>query len=158
MRKAFNLFWLSLCAVVVVGVWSGRIHARLTGTDPGTDIFCVGPSGAEMCVSSTGSLVPTTTNVSSLGTSSLKFKDANLAGNASIGGTMAVTGASTFGAALQPMVQTSYQIARLTPAASGYIIVNTTRKTICISTGTGVGAWVFISTQAADVTADSQCY
>jgi hypothetical protein len=48
----------------------------------------------------TSTVTPKTTNTVDIGSSSLKFKDLYLAGNASVGGTLAVTGATTLSAAL----------------------------------------------------------
>ena len=63
----------------LIGLLSGCPQlalARLTGTAPATaDIFCVGPSGAEACVDSSGGFLPTTDNDAALGTSSLRWSD-----------------------------------------------------------------------------------
>lgn len=80
MRSAF------LSSLLFIGILAAvhTVSARLVGTNPGTDVFCVGgtPSTAtnEICVDATGNIVPTTTGVSSLGTSSLAFKDLYVSG------------------------------------------------------------------------------
>lgn len=73
MKKSLKLAGLLLAAVLVLGISQGRVFARITGTEPGTDIWCVGPSGAEVCVDVSGNLLPTTDNDATLGTSSLRF-------------------------------------------------------------------------------------
>jgi hypothetical protein len=95
MKKIAYLF----SALLILALVTGRVSARLTGTDPGTDVWCVGPSSFEICVDVLGNLIPTTTNIGSLGTSSLKWKDLILAGNATVGGTLTQTGSLTLGIA-----------------------------------------------------------
>jgi len=69
MKKPLYLIF----AVLVAALGYNLVSARLTGTDPGTDIFCVGPSGAEICVDASGNLIPTTDSDTTVGTSSLRF-------------------------------------------------------------------------------------
>jgi hypothetical protein len=95
MKKSLNFFALISTAVLILGISTGKIYARVTGTNPGTDVACFGPSALEVCVDVSGNILPTTTNIGSLGTSALKFKDLFLAGNASVAGTLSVTGATT---------------------------------------------------------------
>ena len=45
MKKYLNLAGLLMCAALIVGVYSGRVYARLSGTEPGTDVWCMGVSG-----------------------------------------------------------------------------------------------------------------
>lgn len=73
MKKLLNLAGLILVATLILGVSTGRIYARLTGTNPGTDVWCVGVSGAEVCVDTSGNFIPTTDNDTTLGTSSLRW-------------------------------------------------------------------------------------
>ncbi len=94
MKKSLHLLALVVSSVLLVGISTGKIHARLTGTT-GTAETCWGAAGVEVCVDSSGNWIPTTTNVGSLGTSSLKWKDLFLAGNTTIGGTAAITGNTT---------------------------------------------------------------
>lgn len=77
--------------------------ARVTGTSPtGTsaDIWCAGPSGAEVCVDSSGNLIPTTDDDADLGTPALQFRHLNIDGDASIdsvtAASMTVSGAASF--------------------------------------------------------------
>lgn len=72
MKKALFLF----SALLLLAISSGRVSARLTGTEPGTDVWCAGPSGAEICVDVSGNLIPTTNNDATLGTSALAFSSA----------------------------------------------------------------------------------
>jgi len=51
--------------------------ARITGTNPtgaSADRWCTGPSGAEACVDSAGSMIPTTDSDADLGTSALRWR------------------------------------------------------------------------------------
>lgn len=73
MKKSLNLLALLLVAVLVIGVSTGKVYARLTGTDPGSDVSCWGVSGAEICVDASGNLLPTANNDTTLGTSALAF-------------------------------------------------------------------------------------
>ncbi len=75
---------------------TGHNHDGTAGE--GAPILALGP--AQDVTISSSVLGVKTTNTVDLGTSSLKFKDFYLAGNASIGGTLAVTGATTLSAAL----------------------------------------------------------
>lgn len=73
-------------------------HTHGGGVGEGAPITKLGPTN-DVTVSAS-LLAPKTTNTVDIGSSSLKFKDLYLAGNASIGGTLAVTGATTLSAAL----------------------------------------------------------
>lgn len=77
MKKYLNLAGLLVCAALILGIGSGTVFARLTGTEPGTDIWCVGPSGAEVCVDVSGNLIPTTDNDTTVGSTSLRFATVN---------------------------------------------------------------------------------
>lgn len=50
-------------------------------------------------------LIPSTTNTRDIGTSSLKWKDLYLAGNATVGGTLAITGTTTLATGLTGVVK-----------------------------------------------------
>ena len=73
---------------------TGHKHDGTAGE--GAPINELGPT-QDVTVSST-LLAPKTTNTVDIGSSALKFKDLFLAGNASVGGTLAVTGVATLGA------------------------------------------------------------
>jgi hypothetical protein len=73
MKKYLTLAALTLSAFLILGVSTGRVFARLTGTNPGTDIWCAGPSGAELCLDVSGNLLPTTSATQTLGSSSLPW-------------------------------------------------------------------------------------
>ena len=94
MKKYLNLAGLILCAALILGVSSGRVYARLTGTEPGTDQWCMGVSGAEICVDASGNLIPTTDNDTTLGTSSLRFATAYIL-DITVGDDLSVTDDAT---------------------------------------------------------------
>ena len=77
---------------------TGHNHDGTTGE--GAPILVLGPTQDVVVGAST--VTPKTTNTVDIGSSSLKFKDLYLAGNASIGGTLAVTGVATLTA--QPIL------------------------------------------------------
>jgi hypothetical protein len=77
---------------------TGHKHDGTAGE--GATINALGPT-QDVTVSST-LLAPKTTNTVDIGSSALKFKDLFLAGNGSVGGTLAVTGVATFTA--QPIL------------------------------------------------------
>lgn len=79
-------------------VSTGHTHGGAVGE--GAPITKIGPT--QDVTASAVLLAPKTTNTVDVGSSSLKFKDLYLAGNASIGGTLAVTGVATFTA--QPVL------------------------------------------------------
>lgn len=104
MKKYLSLAGLILCTALILGVSSGHVYARLTGTEPGTDQWCMGISGAEVCVDASGNLIPTTDNDTTLGTSALRFAtayimDITVGDDLTVTGNLAVTSASTFAAA-----------------------------------------------------------
>jgi hypothetical protein len=77
---------------------TGHNHDGTTGE--GAPILVLGPT-QDVVVGAT-TVTPKTTNTVDIGSSSLKFKDLHMAGNALIGGTLGVTGIATFTA--QPIV------------------------------------------------------
>jgi hypothetical protein len=77
---------------------TGHNHDGTTGE--GAPILVLGPT--QDVVVGASAVTPKTTNTVDVGSSSLKFKDLWLAGNASIGGTLAVTGVATLTA--QPVL------------------------------------------------------
>jgi hypothetical protein len=54
---------------------AGLAMARVTSSSAQRDIWCVGPSGAEVCVDASGNLISTTDDDTDLGTSSLQWKN-----------------------------------------------------------------------------------
>ena len=90
MKKYFKLSGLILTAALILGIASGRVFARLTGTDPGTDVVCWGVSGAEACLDASGNLIPTTDDDATLGTSSLRWATAYIA-DVTVGDDLAIT-------------------------------------------------------------------
>ena len=78
MKKTFNLSGLLMAAGLVLGISQSQVFARLTGTDPGSDVWCGGVSGAEVCVNAAGDVIPTTTNDADLGTSSFLWNELHL--------------------------------------------------------------------------------
>ena len=91
MKKSLSLCLLLLSSLLVLGVSSGRVFARITGTEPGTDISCWGPSGAEVCIDVSGNLLPTTDNDTTLGTSALRWATAYIL-DITVGDDLSVTG------------------------------------------------------------------
>ena len=77
---------------------TGHNHDGTTGE--GAPILVLGPT-QDVVVGAT-TVTPKTTNTVDIGSSSLKFKDLHMAGNALIGGTLGVTGIATFTA--QPVL------------------------------------------------------
>jgi hypothetical protein len=75
---------------------TGHNHDGTTGE--GAPILVLGPT-QDVVIGATA-VTPKTTNTVDIGSSSLKFKDLHMAGNALIGGTLGVTGATTLSAAL----------------------------------------------------------
>lgn len=76
--KKLNFAGLLMAAILFLGISQSQVFARLTGTDPGSDIWCAGPSGAEICVNAAGDVIPTTTNDTDLGTSTLLWNEIHL--------------------------------------------------------------------------------
>ncbi len=77
---------------------TGHNHDGTTGE--GAPILVLGPT-QDVVVGAT-TVTPKTTNTVDIGSSSLKFKDLHMAGNALVGGTLGVTGIATFTA--QPVL------------------------------------------------------
>ena len=75
-------------------------HTHGSGVGEGAPITALGPLN-DVTISAT-LLAPKTTNTVDIGSASLKYKDLYLAGNASIAGTLGVTGVATFTA--QPVL------------------------------------------------------
>lgn len=95
MTKTLRLFGALVCAALILGISSGKVFARLTGSAPtNADVWCVGPSGAEVCADASGNFLPTTDNDVTLGTSALQWATAYFV-NLTVSGNSAVTGNST---------------------------------------------------------------
>lgn len=120
---------------IVFLVKTVKVHARLTGTNPtgaSADVACWGPKSSEICVDSSGNIIPTTTATQSLGSSSLQFKNLQLSGSIVAGGQIGLQS------------RTAAQIATLVPAAAGNLIYNSSNNNVCLSSGTGAGAWILL--------------
>lgn len=120
MKKVLALSALFVALALFIAVQRGVIYARLTGTQPtSADIVCWGPDGAEVCVVDGGSLVPTTTHDTTLGTSSLEWLAVNVASvtaSGSIIKTMPAT--ETIGAAATITANACGGVKRLTATAA----------------------------------------
>ena len=97
MKKYFKLSGLILTAALIVGIGTGRVFARLTGTNPGTDAVCWGISGAEVCVDVSGNLIPTTDGGTTMGTAALRWAtvytyDMDLSDDLTVADDLTVTG------------------------------------------------------------------
>lgn len=144
MKKPFHLVCFLLACAIVISISSGRVYARLSGTEPGSDPWCMGVAGKEVCLDATGNLIPTTTNIGDLGTTALRFKDLFLQGNATVAGTLTVTGATTLSGQIVPLVRTKAQVDVLVPAAAGATIICsdcTITYSLCTATGTAAAQW-----------------
>ncbi len=103
-------------------------HASTGHTHDGTAaegaaITKVGP--VQDVLITTAAIYPKTTNTVDLGTSSLKYKDAFIAGNETVGGTLAVTGVATLTA--QPVLSSlTASSAVATDASKGLVSVTNT--------------------------------
>ena len=89
-----------------LAVWPGvSIHARVTGTAPAStspDTWCMGRSGAEVCIDRDGNFIPTTDNDTTLGTSSLRWAtiyalDQTIGDDLTVTDDLAVNGDATLG-------------------------------------------------------------
>lgn len=122
-----NKLLLLFLSVAVLGIIAGSVYSRLTGNTQANDIFCVGPAGKEVCLDGSGNLVPTTTNASDLGSSSLYWKDLYLNGVAKIGTAQFTS---------RVAIPTAAAIrGTIVPTYVGQMVLNTTTPQICVSTG-----------------------
>jgi hypothetical protein len=100
---------------------TGHNHDGTTGE--GAPILVLGPT--QDVVVGAAAVTPKTTNTVDIGSGSLKFKDLFLAGNGSIGGTVAVTGVATLTA--QPVLSSlTASSAVATDASKGLVSVTNT--------------------------------
>lgn len=102
MKNAFKFCGLLLASVLILGISSGRIYARVGGGGSSAESWCNGPASYEVCVDA-GNLFPTTDNTQTLGTASLRWATVNafdltaaddltVTDDASIGDDLSVTG------------------------------------------------------------------
>src|SRR3990167_8231748 len=92
------------------------------------------------------------------------------AGGAYIEGTLEVDGASRFDGTVTMTGNsvlngqqtfgrcTTAGLNTLTPAASGYMVINITLADLCISSGSGQGAWVHLSTGSMNLEGRGTCH
>lgn len=159
MMKKIQVAGFALVGIaLLLGVLTGRVYARISGSYVNTDAACFGAKNFEVCVDVSGNLLPTsTTNSQTLGTSGLPWTTAFITtltngGNATVGGNLSVTGTTTLSSTVTAsapiglFIGTGAQIAALAPSTTGQIMYNSDRKTVCVSTGVLAGAWVFMST------------
>ena len=98
--KALNLLALAVC-VISLGLLARLSYARLTAQGASdADIWCVGPSGAEVCADYSGNFLPTTDNDTTLGATALRWAsiwgyDLTLTDDLSVGDDLTVTGDAT---------------------------------------------------------------
>jgi hypothetical protein len=129
MKRARSLAYLILAAVAFWAINPHVGHSRMIGTNPtgnSADQWCVGGRivgnvaklTTEVCVDSSGNLIPTTTNTGALGTASLQWASAQIAG--------AVNAAS--------VVPTDTASSRL-HIPSGAAVSSTTLASVVTSTG-----------------------
>ena len=98
MKRAWQ--GVGICALVIaLGLLSGRVSFGRLTTAASDDIWCEGPSGAEVCIDVSGNLIPTTDNDTTLGSSSLRWSDVRTL-DATVSDDLTVTGDLTVGATL----------------------------------------------------------
>lgn len=155
MKKITILASLVVAILGIAIINENVSFARLTSNSDSRDVWCVGVSGSELCVDSSGNFIPTTDDVSDLGTSSLQFQDGYFDGTvyadvisndgAYTGTTGAFTGLVTVGGQLGLQNVSSTTIATLVPGFLGAQVYNTTRYAVCTGTATTAGSWIFQS-------------
>src|SRR3989339_1808938 len=177
MKKILGLTAVLVMFVTFAVLTEKITFARVTSSADDRDVWCVGVSGAEVCVDSSGNFIPTTDDNVDLGTSSLQFKNIYIDGTAYVdaisneGATTGTTAAfsgtlsassSTFTGGLLMSARTIAQLDALTPTATYQMyvcsdcIVDNINTALVISTGVGKGAFVYVSStnvHAGDLTA-----
>lgn len=165
MKKLIYSSWLVFCAIMLVGIGSGRVYARLTGTNPGTDVHCVGISGAEICVDVSGNLIPTTNNDTTLGTSSLQFANAYLV-DATISGDLTVADQLTVSGPVDLAIQTTTQLTLRSDSIGSVFLVQervngalvSNAYNVCVATAANIASYVYVSVStSAQAVAGSAC-
>lgn len=146
MKKIAGLL-LGVFIILAIALISEKISfARVTSSAIDRDVWCVGVSGSELCVDSSGNFIPTTDDVADLGTASLQFQDGYFDGTVyadAISNDGAYAGTTgTFSGQVMLQNVSSTTLRTLTPGAEGALVFCSTYDTMCVSTGTGVGAWV----------------
>lgn len=158
--KKITGFLALLAAMFILAVMSERVtFGRLTSDAASRDVWCVGISGLEVCVDSSGNFIPTTTNVSDLGTSTLKFKNLYLDGTATVdtiagtaatfSGTVAHTGAVTSVGASGIKVSTSATSATSVSVMGSVVTLSTVPARAGLIYFQSSDLKLFISTRAA---------
>lgn len=140
----------ALCALVgMIGIsFSILSHARITGTQPtNADAWCAGPSGAEVCVDSSGNVVPTTTDDASSGSSSYRWSNVfttllNVSGASTLTGALGATTitASTSFRGPIPTVQTVGEGGTVSADACGGVKTITTNGAYTTDTTNSITA------------------
>ena len=139
MKKLINLAGLLVCAALIVGVGSGRVYARLTGTT-GAAETCWGAAGAEVCVDTSGNFLPTTDDDATLGTSSLRWATAYIL-DITVGDDLTVTDDLTVAGDLRKTAVTAQVLGAggtidLTGACGGLVRVSVTANRTTDTTNT----------------------
>lgn len=127
MKKSVQLFALMGAIGLAVGYFGADAIARTTGYLYGDALVIGYPGTTVASISTAGALAVTGfTNTGAL------VNTGNLTNS---GGQVVFQSVS------------STTLATLTPVADGAVVNCSTYNSLCVSTGTGVGAWVFVSTQ-----------
>lgn len=150
-----KIFRTALAGFLMGQLLAMPLQARVTGTQPSRstpDTWCVGRSGAEVCVDYSGNLIPTTDNDTTLGTSSLRWAtgyivDLAVGDDLTVTGDLDVTGvvtasSGTFSSYLKatarfqapPFSEAVLKVT--TPTVTGELYYDTTNKEFVQSTGT----------------------
>ena len=169
MKKLLKLIGLSVFALVNVLIWQGVIYARITGTNPtAADALCAGGPSLEVCIDGAANVVPTTNNVGTLGTTSLRWSNVysngiTAASSVSVG-TLTVTNNTVFSktaigsaigaggifASTQVLVTSTYQ----TLQSSGGVVTLVSIPSIATGPAAGLefasGTFLVLSSTATD--------
>jgi hypothetical protein len=139
MNRLFKLCVRAFMAGLLTAIPFTASFARLTGTQPARtapDTSCVGRTGAEICVDSDGNFIPTTTNDTSLGTSSLRWANGYYTLINSAG---PITASAGVGVIVSTAPRTAVAVAALYSAytiPAGTVFYNSTNSVLCVSSGT----------------------
>ncbi len=162
MKKSLRLLALLGCAILVLGISTGKIYARVSGS--GSDSWCVGPSGAEICVDTSGNLLPTTDNDTTLGTSALRFATAYVL-DLNVDDDLTVTDRLTADGGLDLAIQTTSQLVLRSDAIGTQFLVQervagalvSNAYNTCVSTAANIASYVYldVSTSAAAIAGEA---